>query len=364
MSKIKVWNLNNLSEVHGRRFLLQPDSLELYFHGRRSILLSFPPPAGEKAESVVSQVYKRLVSTCGSSLKIHFLFHPGKHVARAKLTDDWVNRKISNFEYLMHLNYFSGRSYNDLTQYPVMPWILADYSSASVDLTNPKSFRDLSRPIGVQTQGREEYFKERYAGWHDDEIPPFHYGSHYSNPGFVLWFLVRLEPYASSSLHLQGGHFDYPDRLFWSVADAWLGCTTSSNDVKELIPEFFYLPDFLLNRNKFELGSTQNGSRIDDVVLPPWANESAAEFISINRQALESEYVSSHLHHWIDLIFGYKQQGQPAVDATNVFYYLTYEDKVDMSSIADPHKLNATTSQIANFGQTPRQLFSSPHPKR
>lgn len=43
----------------------------------------------------------------------------------------------------------TGRSYNDLSQYPVFPWILSDYTSDILDLTNPKSFRDLSKPIGV-----------------------------------------------------------------------------------------------------------------------------------------------------------------------------------------------------------------------
>lgn len=43
----------------------------------------------------------------------------------------------------------SGRSYNDLSQYPVFPWILADYTSEVLDLTNPNSFRDLSKPVGV-----------------------------------------------------------------------------------------------------------------------------------------------------------------------------------------------------------------------
>lgn len=37
-------------------------------------------------------------------------------------------------------------------------------------------------------------------------------------------------------------------------------------------------------------------------------------FIARNREALESEYVSSHLHEWIDLIFGHKQRGKPAVE--------------------------------------------------
>lgn len=47
-------------------------------------------------------------------------------------------------------------------------------------------------------------------------------------------------------------------------------------------------------------------------------------------QALECDYVSSHLHEWIDLIFGYKQQGKPAEEAFNVFLYLFYEGQVDI----------------------------------
>ena len=39
----------------------------------------------------------------------------------------------------------------------------------------------------------------------------------------------------------------------------------------------------------------------------------------------ESDYVSAHLHEWVDLIWGYKQRGEDAVKACNVFYYCTYE---------------------------------------
>ena len=52
------------------------------------------------------------------------------------------------------------------------------------------------------------------------------------------------------------------------------------------------------------------------VKLPKWA-KNAQEFLAINRQALESNYVSENLHHWIDLIFGYKQRGPQAVEADN-----------------------------------------------
>jgi hypothetical protein len=50
--------------------------------------------------------------------------------------------------------------------------------------------------------------------------------------------------------------------------------------------------------------------QVGDVVLPPWAKGSAREFIRKHREALESDFVSENLHHWIDLIFGYKQRGK------------------------------------------------------
>ena len=56
------------------------------------------------------------------------------------------------------------------------------------------------------------------------------------------------------------------------------------------------------------VGTKQNGESLDAVVLPPWAKGSASEFVRAHREALESDYVSAHLHEWIDLIFGHRQQ--------------------------------------------------------
>lgn len=49
------------------------------------------------------------------------------------------------------------------------------------------------------------------------------------------------------------------------------------------------------------------------------------------RAALECDYISSNLHHWIDLIFGYKQTGENSVQANNVFYPFTYEENINWS---------------------------------
>ena len=51
------------------------------------------------------------------------------------------------------------------------------------------------------------------------------------------------------------------------------------------------------------------------------------DFINIYGQALESKFVSAHLHEWIDLIFGYKQLGAEAEKAMNVFNHYSYEGK-------------------------------------
>ncbi len=68
--------------------------------------------------------------------------------------------------------------------------------------------------------------------------------------------------------------FDVADRQFHSVPQTWKSIISNMNDVKELIPEFFYLPEFLENSNRFDLGRLQGGKkqRVDDVILPRWAS--------------------------------------------------------------------------------------------
>ena len=55
----------------------------------------------------------------------------------------------------------AGRSYSDLNQYPVFPWVLADYASESLDLNSPATFRDLSKPVGALNPKRLEFFLVR-----------------------------------------------------------------------------------------------------------------------------------------------------------------------------------------------------------
>ena len=167
-------------------------------------------------------------------------------------------------------------------------------------------------------------------------------------------------------MHLQNGRFDSPGRLFHSVEEAWKNVLTNDSDVKELIPEFFCQPDGVFSQ---QIGSTSRKTRkrrreIERCVTSTLSNNDPSLFVRTMREALESEHVSKNLHKWIDLIFGFKQSGEEAKKANNLFYHLTYAENADMSSITDPVRKVAMEAQIANFGQTPPKLFQRAHPRR
>ncbi|CAI5496328.1 unnamed protein product [Closterium sp. Naga37s-1] len=360
----RMWSLSELARIRMTRYLLRPSAFELEFSSSLApAFFSFSSPQlADKVAHRILAIANR-GTTARSSKLVDFVDRKRGQELAEKARSQWSKRKISTFDYLMILNTLAGRTYNDLMQYPVFPWVIADHTSAKLDLSNGETFRDLSKPVGALNPKRLELFKERYDSM-DTDIPGFLYGSHYSSAGVVLYFLIRMEPFATLHRLLQGGRFDQADRLFDSVASAWDNCQSNTSDVKELLPEFFYQPEFLRNNCCFDLGLRQDGQALDGVILPPWAKGSPEEFVRLQREALESEHVSERLHHWIDLVFGYKQRGEAAVQADNVFYYLTYEGAVDIDAITDPTRRTAIEQQIAAFGQTPIQLFTRPHPER
>lgn len=345
-----------LRSIQFRRFRLEHLALEFFLMDDSSYFFSFG--MGERLKA-----YKKILASKPPNLVQFSGLSPEELLKRTNLTSMWRNRMISNFEYLMQLNTISGRTYNDLSQYPIFPWIIADYESQTLDLTDPATFRDLSKPIGALNPDRLRELQLRCSQLDDIYTPKFLYGSFYSSPGITLYYLIRLEPFIKYAIVMQGGAFDVADRLFDSIGQTWRNCMTASSDVKELVPEFFYLPEFLVNRNTCDFGLRQTGSRVDDVVLPPWAR-TPEEFVHLNREALESEFVSEHLHEWIDLIWGFKQNGKEAWDADNYFFYLTYEHMVEQEKKKPEYDRNYVIASLDNYGQVPIQLFKRPHQKR
>ena len=176
-----IWTISEIQAASKRRYMMQQRGLELKFTGDRQILLIF-----RDGREIRDEFYSQLIGLIPSYLRA------STEARLEESTFKWQKREIDNFTYLEILNEEADRSKNDLTQYPVYPWILADYESLELDFSNPSTFRDLSKPIGALEPNRRKQFLDRYELMKDsDDPPPFLYGTHYSTPGFVLFFLIR-----------------------------------------------------------------------------------------------------------------------------------------------------------------------------
>uniref|UniRef100_A0A671RQS0 Lysosomal-trafficking regulator-like n=1 Tax=Sinocyclocheilus anshuiensis TaxID=1608454 RepID=A0A671RQS0_9TELE len=338
------WTYEEIKEVHKRWWQLRDNAMEIFLTNGRTLLLAFD------TSKFRDNVYHNILSS-----ELPNLLEYGNISA---LTHLWSSGQITNFEYLTHLNKHAVPITNSPAYY---------YTSETLDLQDTSIYR--SEPTPHQHRYCICYLEEEYKKGkrEDDPMPPvqpYHYGSHYSNSGTVLHFLVRLPPFTKMFLAYQDQSFDIPDRTFHSMNTTWrLSSYESMTDVKELIPEFFYLPEFLVNREGFDFGVRQNSERVNHVNLPPWARNDPRLFILIHRQALESDQVSQMLCQWIDLVFGLKQKGKAAVQAINVFHPATYFG-MDVSAVEDPVQRRALETMIKTYGQTPRQLFNASHISR
>uniref|UniRef100_A0A8C3IW11 LPS responsive beige-like anchor protein n=1 Tax=Chrysemys picta bellii TaxID=8478 RepID=A0A8C3IW11_CHRPI len=294
------WLFTEIRSIFSRRYLLQNTALEIFMANRVAIMFNFPDPATVK--KVVNCLPRVGIGTSFGLPQTRriSLASPRQIFKASNMTQRWQHREISNFEYLMFLNTIAGRTYNDLNQYPVFPWVITNYESEELDLTLPSNFRDLSKVFVIR-----DMFSVTVT------------------LGFCVEYTTQIKTMA--------------------VFMCQFKCCFQTS-VNETNPSFFVqMPEQFLRKNN---------SRSQDNIF------------YILLQALESEFVSCQLHQWIDLIFGYKQQGPEAVRSLNVFYYLTYEGAVNLSSITDPVLREAVEAQIRSFGQTPSQLLIEPHPPR
>ena len=350
----KIWPVFQISELIHKKFIHNSSSIEFYLKSGKSYLINF------FTTIKLREVYSTL-KTKFANKGIIFL----NKVPISYYQDQWKSGKITNFEYLMILNKYSSRSFHNLAQYPVFPWVLQDYTSDKLNLKSEKSFRNFMFPISAQTADSRERSKSVFSLSKLGFDRPYHFGTHYSAGGIILHYLLRIEPYTSEALNLHRGSFDLPDRIFGSIKKSWLSTQSSSSDTKELIPEFYYLPEMFVNINNENLGFRQCGKVVIDVKLPKWAKNNVFLFLFKHRQALESEYVSKNLHFWIDLIFGFRQLGKKAEEVCNVFHPITYSDIYEKTvTEVKGNFLHGYFCQAVHYGQVPIHLFPKPHPKR
>jgi factor associated with neutral sphingomyelinase activation len=169
----------------------------------------------------------------------------------------------------------------------------------------------------------------------------------------VAYYLLRVVPeFLTRNANCV---FAPADRFFKSVQVSFESCLHKPGDFRELVPEFYAgNTEFLVNCHEALLDGT-----MPDRELPAWA-KTPQQFCEVMRQALESDYVSTHLHSWIDCIFGELQRGSRASDADNTFTPSAMSVDLSLTGL----KARAQAVQIREYGVVPEQLFTDPHPQR
>ena len=279
---------------------------------------------------------------------------------------NWEQYIISSFELLMYINIFSNRSYLDLNQYPVFPWVL---------YPNNKE-RDLSQMIGQieynsESINRKTLFEKSYMISKEDledesefildsDISKaYYYNTNYSNAIYTCYYLLRLFPFTFNSIEFQGDFFDDPNRLFYDIENSENNSFIQKSDVKEIIPEFFYLPDFFYNINNLNLLRKQINKEDDYVTTPINSLNLQSYFYTILlKQILEK----SNIKTWIALIFG---ELQKSLEKKNLFRPDSYLDnpEIDLSKKEVLKKYNYEDENVllatVEFGIIPTQTINT-----
>ena len=276
-----------------------------------------------------------------------------------EISDLWAKNKISNYDYIMALNFLSGRSLNDLTQYYVFPWIIKDFDHKILNWFNSSLYRNLTLPLFACELNLDE-LKTKYELQGEDD--KYFCGTFYSTSAYVCYFLARQRPYTEIHLEINGAKFDCPDRLFIGKKEL----SVIKDKTQELIPAIFNLAETYINTNKFKFGKTQkNQMDVEDFILPQWSKDDPRKFILILRKILENEKVSKKLNSWIDLIFGFKQSGVEAIKSYNLFRKACYESSpIEIEEKIRNNELFGYLYEKQELGYVGKQLFKKSHKKK
>ena len=340
-------------EIVNRRFLYSFQACEFYLKNGKSYYFNFY--SEEKKIEFLSLFSNKEFNPYGikiiSDLKTEF--------KKKDFTNNWLNNKITTLEYLLFINKYSCRSYNDINQYPVFPWlrIMGD------------KVRDLKNTIAAQTEDARMMLKEKYSL--SSETFPFHYTTHYSNSSFLLYYLVRINPFTDNQITLQNNRFDAPARQFNSIDDLLKVLATTSQP-REIIPEFFITTEFYYNYNCNFYGMKNKNYLINNLENKS-GYDTPLDYILSNAVRLESTQCKNEINFFFDNIFGVGQMGGP--EKCNTYDKYSYQEMIDLKMKIEKYKTKNLTlkeikekidkkaNKIISFGQTPFKLLEDKHPQ-
>ncbi|GAT95768.1 hypothetical protein conserved domain containing [Entamoeba histolytica] len=154
---------NDIVCIIKRRYLLQNNAIEILTCYGKSLFLIF--------EHKYDKIIKKFMKYKSESFDIIHEIEPPINLINKigkvfnqidEMTELWKKGELSNFNYLMYLNTKAGRSFNDLSQYPIFPWILNDYTSKTIDLNDEHIYRNFAYPIVAQTENKREKLQIKF----------------------------------------------------------------------------------------------------------------------------------------------------------------------------------------------------------
>ncbi len=340
------------------------------------------------------------------------------------------NYNISNYKLLMLINLFSNRSFLDLYQYPIFPWIIYNEKNENNNkyIIKHRDLNILMAQMKIPNCNynlRIEMYKESYELMlselkekkykienifksekinevknyiKNEFIEPCHisrayyFSTHYSNIVYTCGYLIRIFPFSFGCIELQGNYFDIFNRLFHSIHKSFENSCNQKSDIREILPEFFYLPEMFsnknklkfndVNENKFEFPSIKNPYKFfndfennNNNIKKDENNQiknSDCEFdiIKIDNNILyfinyiilfnmfleKDKNINENLQNWINLVFG-SEQKKINKSIMNLFNPESYLDNPLNSKKYLDSKYYKLFLERVEFGVIPRQIF-------
>ena len=187
---------------------------------------------------------------------------------------------------------------------------------------------------------------------------PYVFGSNYSNAMYVSHYLCRLFPYTFTAIEIQGVGFDCADRLFINFQSSQTSSISEKGDLREIIPEFFSLPELFININGLNMGK-RHDEFVNDVTLPTWCANNPFLLIENYRGLLECGYLN--INSWVDLVFGYYQRGKAAQNIGNIFMPFSYDGvinyRIPPEELVNHRQENAFQMRCFEMGVNPTKVF-------
>ena len=372
--------LKLIEQIICRNFLFYNQAIEIFLYNGKSYFFNLYESSSctEFLNSLKNQYESLNINNEKEMCEI--IENSIEYFNKKKYCNIWLEGKLPTLNYLLLINKYSGRSYNDLTQYLIFPWLLNNYS----DIKDKNNYRKMNLSMAIQDQSNLEIIKKNYDN-DKDLTKRSHFQYHYSNSSYINLYLVRLNPFTYNQIK-QNGHFDSPDRQIESMQDMCI-IFKDFKETSELIPEYFFMVECFLNLNFNFFGrkSCKNGKEpiVNNIKLTNNFS-SLLELILFHQNLINSNDITTNINKWIDNIFG-ENQITTKKNVINSYPVDCYEKYVKEEVDQKVSQLNECISEEGSedligkikklikeikvktdyaylFGQCPPQIFQKNHP--